>query len=358
MKVLYCCSFIDNCELAYLTGLAKRGVKYYVVAPDVPNFQKLKERNLVKHLTFKTKSKLSIGAIVKFKELIKNFKPDVIHCVDGKSLSCVIIALRLLKSNIPLIAYRGTMGNLSRWDLGTWLAHRNPRINKITCVSDAVRKSLIENGIPKEKLITVYKGHSLDWYQEKYSIDKHMLNIGNNDKLISCVANDRPHKGLHVLIKAFHNVKNQNSHLLLIGNIKSKKLINLCNSGKNKDRIHILGYIPNAWMVSGATDIFVMPSTAREGLARSVIEAMAQGVPAIVSDIGGLPEIVRNRKDGFVVKGGDVEALANALDKLVSNEKLLNDFSKSAKERIEKSFNTLTTQEKLLSLYKVLSGKR
>ena len=86
MKVLYCCSFIDNCELAYLTGLAKRGVKYYVVAPDVPNFQKLKERNLVKHLTFKTKSKLSIGAIVKFKELIKNFKPDVIHCVDGKSL--------------------------------------------------------------------------------------------------------------------------------------------------------------------------------------------------------------------------------------------------------------------------------
>ena len=111
-------------------------------------------------------------------------------------------------------------------------------------------------------------------------------------------------------------------------------------------------------MVSGATDIFVMPSTAREGLARSVIEAMAQGVPAIVSDIGGLPEIVRNRKDGFVVKGGDVEALANALDKLVSNEKLLNEFSKSAKERIEKSFNTLTTQEKLLSLYKVLSGKR
>ena len=105
-------------------------------------------------------------------------------------------------------------------------------------------------------------------------------------------------------------------------------------------------------------DIFVMPSTAREGLARSVIEAMAQGVPAIVSDIGGLPEIVRNRKDGFVVKGGDVEALANALDKLVSNEKLLNEFSKSAKERIEKSFNTLTTQEKLLSLYKVLSGKR
>ena len=85
---------------------------------------------------------------------------------------------------------------------------------------------------------------------------------------------------------------------------------------------------------------------------------MAQGVPAIVSDIGGLPEIVRNRKDGFVVKGGDVEALANALDKLVSNEKLLNEFSKSAKERIEKSFNTLTTQEKLLSLYKVLSGKR
>lgn len=358
MKVLYTCSFIDNCELAYLKGLSKKGVKYYVVAPDVPNFQKLKQENVVKHCTFKTKSKISIGGIVKFKELIKSFKPDVIHCVDGKSLSCVIIALKLLKSNIPLIAYRGTMGNLSRWDLGTWLAHRNSRINKITCVSDAVRKSLIENGIPKEKLITVYKGHSLDWYKEKFLIDKQMLGIGANDKLISCVANDRPHKGIHILIKAFHNVKNQNSHLLLIGNIKSKKILNLCKNGANKDRIHILGYIPNAWMVSGATDIFVMPSTAREGLARSVIEAMAQGVPAIVSDIGGLPEIVRDKKDGLVVKGGDVEGLANAIDKLVSNEKLLKEYAKSAKERIETSFNTITTQGKLLSLYKVLSGKK
>ncbi len=358
MKVLYCCSFIDNCELAYLKGLSQKGVEYYVVAPDIENFKKLKENNLVKHSTFRTKSKLSIGAIVKFKEIIKSFGPDVIHCVDGKSLSCVIIALRLLHSNIPLIAYRGTMGNLSRFDLGTWLAHRNPRINKITCVSEAVKNSLIENGIPKEKLLTIYKGHNPTWYKEKYSIDKRMLDIPNNAKLISCVANDRPHKGLHILVQAFHKVKNQNSHLLIIGNIKNKKLISLCKNGKNKDRIHILGYIPNAWMISGATDIFVMPSIAREGLARSVIEAMAQGVPAIVSDTGGLPEIVRDKKDGLVVKSGEVTALSTAIDALVSNEKLLNELSKSASLRIEKSFNTLTTQEQLLSLYKNLSKKR
>ncbi len=358
MKVLYCCSFIDNCELAYLKGLSKKGVEYYVVAPAVENFKKLREDNTIKHCTFKTKSKLSIGAIVKFIELIKNFNPNVIHCVDGKSLSCVIIALRLLRSNIPLIAYRGTMGNLSRLDLGTWLAHRNSRINKITCVSEAVKKSLIENGIPKDKLVTIYKGHSLEWYEGKYSIDKRMLEIPDNAKLISCVANDRPHKGLHILINAFHNIKDQNSHLLIIGNIKSKKILSLCKNGKNKDRIHMLGYIPNAWMVSGATDIFIMPSIAREGLARSVIEAMAQGVPAIVSDIGGLPEIVRNKKDGLVVKGGDVNALSNAIDSLVSNEKLLNDLSKSASIRIKKSFNTTTTQDQLLKLYKELSKKK
>lgn len=203
MKILYCCTSIDNCEHAYLSGLSKRGVEYYVVAPDVENFRKLKEENIVKRLTFKTRSKLSIGAIAKFYELIKSFKPDIVHCIDGKSLSCGIIALRLLKSNIPLIAYRGTMGNLSKLDVGTWLAHRNPRITKITCVSDAVRRSLIENGLPKEKLITIHKGHSIDWYKEKYSIDKQMLGIKDNDKLISCVANDRPHKGLHILIQAF-----------------------------------------------------------------------------------------------------------------------------------------------------------
>lgn len=355
MKVLYCCSFIDNCEFAYLKGLSEKGVNYYVVAPDVENFRKLKDLGIVKHLTYRTKSKLSLNAISKFMELIKSYNPDVIHCVDGKSLSCIIIALKLLKSKIPLVAYRGTMGNLSRLDPGTWLAHRNPRINKITCVAEAVRQSLIKNNIPAEKLVTMYKGHDLSLYQEGFTIDKEMLGIKEDHKLISCVANDRPHKGLHILIQAFHNLKNEKCDLLLIGNIKSKKILSLCKKGKNADRIHILGEIPNAWMVSGATDLFVLPSIAREGLARAVIEAMAQGVPAIVSDVGGLPEIVRDKKDGLVVKGNDINGLREAIDTVIGDEKLLKSYGESAKKRIQESFNTIKTQETLMKIYTVLA---
>ena len=95
--------------------------------------------------------------------------------------------------------------------------------------------------------------------------------------------------------------------------------------------------------MAGAFDVFVMPSLEREGLPRAVIEAMAQGIPAFVTDVGGMPEIVVNGECGLVVPPNDPEALSQAIISLAKDTSLCRRFSDNASMRIRDHFNIQAT---------------
>ena len=103
-------------------------------------------------------------------------------------------------------------------------------------------------------------------------------------------------------------------------------------------------------------DVFVMPSIKREGLPRAVIEAMAQGTPAIVSDVGGMPEIVVHGECGLVVPPKDPAALAKALIRLARDPVRCRRFSKRAPERIQSHFNIQTTIRQTVGLFRQLAA--
>ena len=103
-----------------------------------------------------------------------------------------------------------------------------------------------------------------------------------------------------------------------------------------------------------AGDVFVMPSTKREGLPKGVIEAMAQGMPAIVTRIGGMPEIVENGRSGFVIDPGNPEIIAEMVKKYIDDEQLLLAHGTQAKSRIEKNFNISETVAAYGELYEEL----
>jgi glycosyltransferase involved in cell wall biosynthesis len=116
------------------------------------------------------------------------------------------------------------------------------------------------------------------------------------------------------------------------------------------------GFRKDARQISGSLDVFVLPSLKREGLPRSVIEAMSQGVPAIVSDAGGSPEVVEHGKTGYVVPAGDARAISLAIEGLLSEEEKYKAFSAASRQRIQANFNIDQTVAKTLKLYKQLLG--
>jgi glycosyltransferase involved in cell wall biosynthesis len=101
-----------------------------------------------------------------------------------------------------------------------------------------------------------------------------------------------------------------------------------------------------------------LPSTKREGLARSLIEAMAYGVAPVVTDCGGSPELVQHGVSGLVVPVADPAALAAAIRMLHDDSALRERLGAAARERIGRDFRIEDTIAKTLELYRALVDER
>jgi len=100
--------------------------------------------------------------------------------------------------------------------------------------------------------------------------------------------------------------------------------------------------------IMNCVDIFVhCPTTFTEGLARTCLEAMAVGIPAVVSENGGMPDAVVNGVTGFVVPPGDTNGIAESVLTLLENEALRREFGVRARLRVEQMFDAARNSRQL-----------
>lgn len=98
-------------------------------------------------------------------------------------------------------------------------------------------------------------------------------------------------------------------------------------------------------------DIFVLPSYA-EGLPISLLEAMACGIPVIVSGVGGIPAVVTHEQEGFLITAGNRQQLSTALNKLINSPSLRERMGQASRKRCQEQFSIDVAADKLLSLYR------
>jgi glycosyltransferase involved in cell wall biosynthesis len=208
--------------------------------------------------------------------------------------------------------------------------------------------------MPSSRPVTIYKGHDLDWYTAQPA-DLRELGIPQGAFTIACVANYRPRKGIEVLVEALAELPPDcNAHLLLIGQMDSPRLTAAIRHAGVEARVHRFGFRADAPSITAACDLFVLPSVRREGLARSLIEAMAYGIAPVVTDCGGSPELVRDEQCGLVVPVRDPAALGAAIIRLWADPELRRRLGAAARDRIANDFRIETTIEKTLRLYEEL----
>ncbi|MEQ8206304.1 MAG: glycosyltransferase family 4 protein, partial [Woeseia sp.] len=244
----------------------------------------------------------------------------------------------------------------------SWMRYLNPRIDRIICVCEAIRQHFLQMQpaflrMPPQRPVTIHKGHRLEWYDQKPA-DLTELGLPADAFVITCVANYRPRKGVEVLVEAMSLLPDDiPAHLLLVGNMSGPRLDRKISESPAAHRIHRPGYRKDAPSISAASDVFCLASTKREGLPRSVIEAMAYGVPPVVTDSGGSPELVVERESGLVVPVHDPAALASAFETLYRDPTLRKRMGKAAQMRIASHFRNEDTVAKTITLYQELTGK-
>lgn len=353
MKVLAIASEFDRCESHMLAGLQKAGVSVTAAIEPKQRFGSILADAGIPVHSLTCRGRIDPKAILTLRRILKAEKFDIVHAFSGRGLSNMLFASYGMP--VKRVAYRGTMGHLSRLDPTSWISHLNPGLHKIICVSHAVEGYLAERGLPGEKLITIHKGHNVSWYDAATDAELSDFGIPPGSFVVGCVANMRPVKGVDVLVRAMNHLPFPSPvHLLLVGEVRDDKITNLTQASKFKDQIHFTGFRADAPAVIAKCQAFVMPSIKREGLPKALIEAMIKSVPSIVTRVGGMPEIVTDGVEGFVVPPSDPKAIAEAIQKLVSNPEIRTQFSTAARERIISNFNIVRTTERTLEVYNSL----
>lgn len=161
-------------------------------------------------------------------------------------------------------------------------------------------------------------------------------------------------KGIYELIQAFRSVAADlpHVHLYVGGDGELDKARALATELCILDKITFMGWVNGLQKENSLrmAHIYVLPSH-NEGFPVSILEAMSYKLPVISTTVGGIPELVRDGLDGFLVKAGDVSALAAAMRKLATDPSARRQLGDSAQTRVVDQFSAERVMPLLLHVY-------
>ena len=271
-------------------------------------------------LVVEFRNRLDFAASAALRRELRRRPCDVIYATVNKPLAAVLRAT-IGFPRIKVVGYRGTIGHLSRLDPASWLTYYQPGLDHVVTVSDAVKRYFTQKlRFPESKVTRIYKGHDAAWYRAR-TTDFEMPEALRGLTVVSFAGQIRHVKGVDYLLDAMALIPPERKvGLLLLGRVQDADIGRRIDAAAAADpRIVYAGFRKDVTAIVGKTDVAVMPTVEREGLAKAVIEAQALGVPAIVTDVGGLPEIVRDGETGLVVPPRDARALADAIMALAAD---------------------------------------
>ncbi|MDJ0708851.1 MAG: glycosyltransferase family 4 protein [Woeseiaceae bacterium] len=345
----------DRPSIETFIGMHNAGIEVTVVVPaDHPNNKMLQDAG-VPTVDIRLPTNFNKDGIAALREELVRGRYHIMHTYNNKAVSNGLRACKGLP--VKVVCYRGIVGAVGFLDPMSWMRYLNPRIDRIICVAEAIRRHFLQMRpaflrMPTERPVTIYKGHKLEWYKA-VPADLTELGIPADAFVVGCTANYRPRKGVEYLIEAMASLP-ADVHVLLVGDMDAPKLTQCIEASPARDRIHRTGFVTNAAELSAACDAFCMPSTKREGLSRAIIEAMVYRVPPVVTDAGGSPELVIDGKSGLVVPPRDAQAIAAAITKLHSDADLRRRMGEAARQRIANEFRNEDTIAKTIALYREL----
>ena len=238
----------------------------------------------------------------------------------------------------------------------------NPCVDLFVSISRATETDQ-QNTPGTKEVVNIYEGLDLQRFATlpaKESM-RESLGIPARKKVVAAITRVEVGKGLQEFIQMAAVVirRYANAVFLIVGDegldggTLTRQLRDLVHALHLDEHVIFTGWRDDIPSVMKCLDIFVhCPTTFIEGLARTCLETMAVGIPAVVSKNGGMLDAVENGVTGFVVPPGNIQAMAESVLTLLENEAQCREFGERARRRIEHLFdaaqNTRRLQETIL----------
>lgn len=310
----------------------------------------------------------TIGALVfitsALKSLVRHHSEfDVIHAHMTHSpaiiaaLAKIILrkeAIVTIHSNLEILQFKRSLkGTIKRKFLFKIL-------DGFVVICTRMKAELANAGIDPRKLFHLPNGVDISRFRPLSPSEKKelraRLNVPTDRQIILFVGRLIEGKGLHVLLKSYSKViEDRTDALLLIvgGGPEESTLKRLATSLGIDDRVMFMGMKENVLPYFQMADLFVLPSQ-MEGLSVALLEAMACGLPAVVTRVGGSEDLIRHKSNGLLVEYGDAAQLGHAMLRLLADTDTALRMGRAARVTIVESFSLDAVAKAHIKLYREL----
>lgn len=291
------------------------------------------------------------GAVTLLLDIFRKEKPHIVHTHASLSarLAAKMAGAKIINTKHCIDGRKTGVKKITGAFMNNLLGDR------IIAVSAAVKRNLVDNGAAESKIEVIYGGIRPveELCPEEKSSIRQKWGIAENDIVVGIVARLAEVKGHKHFIDAAEIISRENSNVKFIiagTGPMEQELKNLTKQRGLEDRVVFTGFVENINEVFNIIDINVISSLS-EALCLSLIEGMCIGKPSVATDTGGIPEVIKDGYNGFLVPVGNSSKLAEAVLKLVHDPELRKTMGSRGREIAAESFTADAMARNIEKLY-------
>lgn len=303
-----------------------------------------------------------LALATKIAEVIDNEKLDIIHAHYAMPHAiCAILAKQMAKHPTKIVT---TLHGTDITVLGIDLSLKKiikfgmEQSDAVTAVSHSLvqqTKDMLETN--KEIEVIYNFVNEKEYYKLQNTNLKEKYGIQDSEKVLIHISNFRKVKRVEDVVRTFAKVNEQiPARLLLIGDGPEYcQIVELVKTLGLSESVHFLGKQKNIPELLSISDINLLLSE-KESFGLVLLEAMACGVPCIGTNIGGIPEVIQPKENGYIEELGDVQAFADRILTLLEDKEKYLQFSRNAINHVKTNFSSDQIRNQYERLYQKVLG--
>jgi glycosyltransferase involved in cell wall biosynthesis len=300
---------------------------------------------------------LDISAAIRLRGILKRERYDIVHFHTSRAHAMAPLA----QGFAPALFVTRRMDYRPNRIFAPYLFNR--AVDCVVAISAGVADSLAAAGVDSSSVTIIPSGVDCERFRlpsaDERARSRARFEVSDGEIAIAAVGALEPRKGHRYLIEAIAALAHSGVALKCLiagdGSIRADLGREITALGCD-GRVTMLGRIEDPRELLWAADIFAMPSL-KEGLGVAALEAMACGVPAIASAVGGLREVVEHDRTGILVEPARADEIGAALSRLASGAELRTTMGAAARQRVEQNYSMGTMADRTLALYRAALEK-
>ncbi|QDV39719.1 GDP-mannose-dependent alpha-(1-6)-phosphatidylinositol monomannoside mannosyltransferase (plasmid) [Tautonia plasticadhaerens] len=335
----------------------------YMHPPGDPGFEHLRRRAEELEaplLPVPDRGPWDVGVVRRMLEICRREGVEIWHGHDYKS-NLLGLMLRPFWPMRLVTTVHGWVKQTSRTPLyygidRACLAH----YERVICVSEDLHQRCLHLGVPRDRCLLIENGIDTERFVRRSAPDEAKARFGvpAGRTVVGAVGRLSAEKGFDLLIRAADRLirDGHDFDLLIAGEGDDEsRLRSLIDDLGCRDRVRLLGFLPEPIDLFHAMDIFAL-SSLREGLPNVVLEAMAMEVAVVATRVAGVPRLIVDGEDGVLVEPGSVDELTQSLGSLLRDPGRRSRLGRAGRETIDRRSCFRTRMRTIGKLYDELLG--